>query len=325
VTPFALAKAGHIADAVAAGAAGLRFIAGGTTLVDLMRIGVEQPPCLLDINRLPLDFILVTDDGVRIGALMRMSDVAAHPAVLRDYPAIATALLEGASPQLRNMASIGGNLLQRVRCPYFRDMTAACNKRVPGAGCASIGGFNRTQAIFGTSSACIATHPSDVAVAFVALDARLRVQGAAGQRAFDVEGLFRLPGYTPHLEHNLNPGELLLGVDVPAAAHARRSCYLKVRDRSSYEFALVSVAAGLDIDGNRIRSARLAAGGVGTRPWRFREAEELVVGQLANPDTWHRAAEKCIEAAAPAAQNAFKVELLRRIVIRALTRVAGAQ
>ena len=204
-------------------------------------------------------------------------------------------------------------------------MTAACNKRVPAAGCASIGGFNRTQALFGTSAACIATPPSDVAVAFVALDARLRVRGTDGERAFDVEELFRLPGYTPHLEHNLNPGDLILGIGVPAATHARRSCYLKVRDRASYEFALVSVAAGLDIDGPRVRSVRLAAGGVGTRPWRFREAEELVVGQLANSDTWHRAAEKCIEGAVPAGQNAFKVELLRRMVIRALTRVAGAE
>ena len=323
--PFTLARAGHIEDAVTAGVGGQRFIAGGTTLVDLMRIGVEQPPRLLDINALPLDFIHATDAGLQIGALTRMSEVAAHPAVMRDYPAISTALLEGASPQLRNMASIAGNLLQRVRCPYFRDMTAACNKRVPGTGCASIDGFNRTQAVFGTSSACIATHPSDVAVAFVALDARLRVQGTTGQRVFDVEDLFHLPGYTPHREHDLNPGELILGVEVPAANHARRSCYLKVRDRSSYEFALVSVAAGLDIDGHRIRAVRLAAGGVGTRPWRFREAEALVTGQLANADTWQRAAEKCIEAAAPAAQNGFKVELLRRIVIRALTRVASDQ
>ena len=323
--PFTFARTGLVVDAVAAGATGLRFIAGGTTLVDLMRLGVEQPPRLLDINTLPLDFIRATDAGLQIGALMRMSTVAAHPTVMRDYPAISTALLEGASPQLRNMASIGGNLLQRVRCPYFRDTTAACNKRVPGTGCASIGGFNRTQAIFGTSAACIATHPSDVAVAFVALDAQLHVHGADGERAFDVEDLFRLPGDTPHLEHNLNPGELILRVDVPAAAHARRSCYLKVRDRSSYEFALVSVAAGLDMDGHRIRSVRLAAGGVGTRPWRFREAEALVVGAPAHPDTWHRAAEKCIEAAAPAAQNGFKVELLRRMLIRALTRVASAQ
>jgi len=323
--PFTFARTGLVVDAVAAGATGLRFIAGGTTLVDLMRLGVEQPPRLLDINTLPLDFIRATDAGLQIGALMRMSNVAAHPTVMRDYPAISTALLEGASPQLRNMASIGGNLLQRVRCPYFRDTTAACNKRVPGTGCASIGGFNRTQAIFGTSAACIATHPSDVAVAFVALDAQLHVHGADGERAFDVEDLFRLPGDTPHLEHNLNPGELILRVDVPAAAHARRSCYLKVRDRSSYEFALVSVAAGLDMDGHRIRSVRLAAGGVGTRPWRFREAEALVVGAPAHADTWHRAAEKCIEAAAPAAQNGFKVELLRRMLIRALTRVASAQ
>ncbi len=321
---FSFAKTGQLEEAVAAGGAGWRFIAGGTTLVDLMRIGVEQPPWLLDINALPLNGIRVSVAGAQIGALARMSDVASHPELMRDYPAISTALLEGATPQLRNMASIGGNLLQRVRCPYFRDLTARCNKRVPGTGCASLDGFNRGQAIFGTSAFCIATHPSDVAVAFVALDARMTARGLAGDRVLNVEDLFCLPGETPQFEHNLMPGELILGVEVPAAAHARRSCYLKVRDRASYEFALVSVAAAIAVEAGRIRSVRLAAGGVGTKPWRFREAEALLLGRESNQDTWHRAAAKCIEGAAPASQNGFKVELLRRTIIRALARIGGA-
>jgi xanthine dehydrogenase YagS FAD-binding subunit len=318
VTPFSFAKAESLDAAVSAGASGARFIAGGTTLVDLMRIGVETPAQLLDINALPLDGIRVTAAGLAIGALTRMSELAAHPIVMREYPAISAALVEGATPQLRNMASIGGNLLQRVRCPYFRDTTAACNKRSPGAGCASIGGFNRTQAILGTSGACIAAHPSDVAVAFVALDARVHVRGVTGARELALEELFRLPGETPHVEHNLEPGDVIVGVEVPATAYARNSCYVKIRDRASYEFALVSVAAAIETDGGRIRTARLAAGGVGTTPWRFRRAEALLAARMPDEDAWSAAADACVAGAVPASQNGFKVQLLRRTVQRAL-------
>jgi xanthine dehydrogenase YagS FAD-binding subunit len=323
VTPFSFAKADSVDAAVSAGALGARFVAGGTTLVDLMRIGVENPPQLLDINALPLDGIRVTDAGLTIGALTRMSELAAHPIVMREYPSISAALVEGATPQLRNMASIGGNLLQRARCPYFRDPTAACNKRAPGAGCASSGGFNRTQAIFGTSGACIAAHPSDLAVALVALDARIRVRGVAGARELAVEELFRLPGETPHVEHNLEPGDLIVAVEVPATAYARNSCYIKVRDRASYEFALVSVAAAIETHGGRIRTARLAAGGVGTTPWRFREAEALLAARMPDDAAWSQAADACIAGAVPATQNGFKVELLRRTVRRALAQAGG--
>ena len=247
-----------------------------------------------------------------------MAEVAAHPATKRLHPVIAEALLEGASPQLRNMASIGGNLLQRVRCPYFRQLDAACNKRQPGSGCAAIDGINHGHAIFGTSDKCVATHPSDLAVALVALDAVMKVRGANGEREFSVEQLYRLPGDTPHLEHTLRPGELIVEIRVPHGPYARRARYLKVRDRASYEFALVSIAAALDLQEGRIRSARLAAGGVGTMPWRLRMVEAALIGQRADRETFQVVADLAVKNARPLADNAYKVELLRRTVVRAL-------
>lgn len=305
-------------EALAAAAEGARFLAGGTTLVDLMREEVEHPQSLVDINRLPLREIKSDTTGIVIGALARMSDVGEHPLVAREQPLIVEALLEGASPQLRNMASIGGNLMQRVRCPYFRTLDAPCNKRTPGSGCAAIEGLNNIHAIFGTSKHCIATHPSDLAVALVALDATVRVRGSNGPREFPVEDLYRLPGDTPHLEHTLLPGELIVEVAVPHGAYAKRARYLKVRDRASYEFALVSVGAALDLDGDLIRGVRLAAGGVGTKPWRLRESEKAIAGRRTGRESWELAAARAIEGATPLSGNEYKVELLRRAVIRSL-------
>jgi xanthine dehydrogenase YagS FAD-binding subunit len=241
--PFSYHAARSEQEALSAVATGARYLAGGTTLVDLMREEIERPHALIDINQLPLRSIKLEADGLVIGAVARMADVADHPLVAREQPLIVEALLEGASPQLRNMASIGGNLMQRVRCPYFRALDAPCNKRQPGSGCAAIDGVNRNHAIFGTSENCVATHPSDLAVALVALDAVVRTRGARGGREFPVEELYRLPGDTPHIEHTLEPGEVIVEVFLPHGAYARRACYLKVRDRASYEFALDEVAS----------------------------------------------------------------------------------
>ena len=309
--PFTLEKAGNLEAAIAAGAAGARYIAGGTTLVDLMRDEVERPERLIGGIR-------IDGDDLVVGALARMADVAADDNVQRLQPLIAESLIEGASPQLRNMASMGGNLLQRVRCPYFRMLDAACNKRTPGSGCAAIEGVNAGHAILGTSDACVATHPSDVAVALVALDATMRVRGPHGERSFPVEELFRLPGETPHLEHTLLPGELIVEIRVPGGAHARRARYLKVRDRASYEFALVSAAAALDIDGGVIREARIAVGGVGTRPWRLRTCEAALVGRKPDRAAFEEAAQLATEGVRPLHHNAFKVALLPRTIVRAL-------
>ena len=317
--PFALGKAHSADEAIAAAAAGGRYIAGGTTLIDLMREEVERPERLIDINALPLGGVRVEGGGdLVIGALARMAEVAAHPDVLRLQPLIAESLIEGASPQLRNMASIGGNLLQRVRCPYFRMLDAGCNKRTPGSGCAAIDGLNAGHAILGTSDHCVATHPSDLAVALVALDATMRVRGPQGERSLPVEELYRLPGDTPHLEHTLLPGELIVEVRVPGGARSRRARYLKVRDRASYEFALVSAAVALDVEGGVIRSARIAAGGVGTRPWRMRACEELLVGRPPERKAFEAAAEVAVQGARPLQHNRYKVELLPRTIVRAL-------
>jgi xanthine dehydrogenase YagS FAD-binding subunit len=316
--PFSFEKARTEQDAIRAAAAGGRYIAGGTTLIDLMRDEVERPERLIDINALPMGGVRVDGADLVIGALARMAEVAAHPDTLRLQPLIAETLIEGASPQLRNMASIGGNLLQRVRCPYFRMLDAACNKRDPGSGCAAIEGINGGHAILGTSDQCVATHPSDLAVSLVALDATMRVRGAEGERSLLVEELYRLPGDTPHLEHTLHPGELILEVRVPGGPHARRARYLKVRDRASYEFALVSTAAALDIEGGVIRQARLAAGGVGTRPWRLRASEQALTGKAPNRQAFEAAAQLALEGARPLSGNRYKVELLPRTVVRAL-------
>jgi xanthine dehydrogenase YagS FAD-binding subunit len=262
--------------------------------------------------------IRLDGDKLVLGALARMADVAADPATRQAQPLIVEALLEGASPQLRNMASIGGNLLQRVRCPYFRSLDAACNKRDPGSGCAAIDGINGGHAILGTSDHCVATHPSDLAVALVALDGVVLLRGSEGERRLRVEELYRLPGDTPHLEHTLDPGELIVAVEVPHGAYAAGARYLKVRDRASYEFALVSVAAALEVEEGVVRAARLAAGGVGTMPWRLRRCEDALIGQRAGRAAWQAAADLATEGARPLSGNHFKVELLRRTVVRAL-------
>jgi xanthine dehydrogenase YagS FAD-binding subunit len=318
VFPFTLEKASNVDQAIRAAVAGARYIAGGTTLIDLMREEVERPDRLVDINTLPLASIHADGPDLLIGALARMADVASHPETQRLQPLIAEALIEGASPQLRNMASIGGNLLQRVRCPYFRMLDASCNKRDPGSGCAAIGGLHGGHAILGTSDRCIAAHPSDLAVALVALEATLRVRGPIGERVFPVEQLFRLPQDTPHLEHTLAPGELIVEVRVPGARHARRARYLKVRDRSSYEFAVVSAAVALDISDGVIEAARIACGGVGTRPWRMRECEEAVIGKPPDRQTFESAARLAVVGATPLPGNRYKVGLLPRTIVRAL-------
>jgi xanthine dehydrogenase YagS FAD-binding subunit len=315
--PFTLEKASGVEQAIAAAAGGGRYIAGGTTLVDLMREEVERPERLIDINALPLGGVRVEGGALVIGALARMAEVAAHPDVRRLWPLIAESLIEGASPQLRNMASIGGNLLQRVRCPYFRMLDAPCNKRTPGAGCAALDGLNAGHAILGTSDHCVATHPSDLAVALVALDATLRVRGPEGERSFPVEDLFRLPGDTPHLEHSLRPQELIVELRVPGGALGGGR-YLKVRDRASYEFALVSAAAALTVEGGTIREARLAAGGVGTRPWRLRACEEALVGRAPERAVFAAAAEHAVQDARPLHHNHYKLDLLPRTIVRAL-------
>ncbi|WP_026613816.1 FAD binding domain-containing protein [Ensifer aridi] len=316
--PFVLEKPQSTEDAIAAAASGARYIAGGTTLVDLMREEVEGPERLVDINKLPLGGIRVEGEDLVIGALARMAEVAADPNVQRLQPLIAESLIEGASPQLRNMASMGGNLLQRVRCPYFRMLDAGCNKRTPGSGCAAIEGLNAGHAILGTSDHCVATHPSDVAVALVALDATMRVRGSKGERSFPVEELFRLPGDTPHLEHTLLPGELIMEIRVAGGPHSHRARYLKVRDRASYEFALVSAAVALSIEGGVIRQARLAVGGVGTRPWRLRNCEAALAGKRPERQAFEEAAQLATQGARPLHHNQFKVELLPRTIVRAL-------
>jgi xanthine dehydrogenase YagS FAD-binding subunit len=316
--PFALEKARSADEAIAAAAAGGRYIAGGTTLIDLMREEVERPERLIDINALSLGGVRVEGGDLVIGALARMAEVAADPAVLRLQPLIAESLIEGASPQLRNMASIGGNLLQRVRCPYFRMLDASCNKRTPGSGCAALDGLNAGHAILGTSDHCVATHPSDLAVALVALEATMRVRGPRGERSFPVEEIYRLPGDTPHLEHTLLPGELIVEVRVPGGAHSRRARYLKVRDRASYEFALVSAAAALAIEDGTITLARLAVGGVGTRPWRLRACEAALVGRKPERPAFEAAAGLATQGARPLKHNHYKVELLPRTIVRAL-------
>lgn len=293
------------------------FLAGGTTLVDLMKLDVLTPRQVVDINGLPLRGI-DTGDGLRIGALERMSDIAAHPGV---YPVISRALLLSASQQLRNMASIGGNLMQRTRCTYFRDVATPCNKREPGSGCPAISGANRMHAVLGTSERCVATHASDVAVALVALDARLRLAGSAGSRTVPLADFYRLPGATPEVENDLRPGELIAEIVVPRLDWASRSTYVKVRDRQSYEFALCSAAVAVDVRGSRIADARVAAGGVATAPWRLDAVEAALRGAPATPETFENAAAAAAEGATPLSANGFKVSLLKRTIVRALLEV----
>ncbi|CAM3557582.1 xanthine dehydrogenase family protein subunit M [Mycobacterium frederiksbergense] len=321
--PFTFAKAVDESGALSAGTAGARYVAGGTTLIDLMRETVERPERVIDINALPYRDIDLQRTRLRVGSLVRMTDMAAHPGVREQFPVLSQALELSASAQLRNMASIGGNLLQRPRCLYFRDVSAACNRRTPGAGCSAIGGHNRTHAILGTSDACVATHPSDLAVALIALDAVLIVRGPDGESMVPLADFYRQPGSTPDRENNLAEGHLIVAIEVPVTPEARRSGYLKVRDRESYEFALTSVAAAMDIRNGSIRIARVAAGGVGTVPWRLPAVERALAGRPANAATWRAAAALAAEGARPLSDNTFKVPLLQRAVERQLATVAG--
>lgn len=303
---------------------GARFIGGGTNLVDLMKFNVETPARVIDINSLPLQKIEpLADGGLRIGALVRNSDLAYHPTVREHYPVLSEALLSGASPQLRNMATVGGNLLQRTRCPYFYDVVFPCNKRAPGSGCSAMDGYNRSHAILGISEACIATHPSDMCVALTALDAVIHVQGPKRTRTIPIAGFHLLPGDTPEKENTLEPGELITAVDLPFLPYARRSWYLKVRDRASYEFALASAAVVLDIQDKEIRAARIALGGVGTKPWRSPEAEGALTGASMGEQTYRAAAEAALKDARPHHYNAFKIELAKRTLISALIIAGG--
>ncbi len=301
-----------------------KFIAGGTNLLDLMKENVERPLRLIDITRLPLAEIQAgTDGGLRLGALVTNTDLAYDQQVERRYPLLSKAILAGASPQLRNMATVGGNLMQRTRCYYFYDTATPCNKRDPGAGCSALHGFNRIHAILGASEQCIATHPSDMCVALAALEAVVRVTGPDGDRAIPFAEFHRLPGDTPHIDTNLRPGEIITAVDLPAKGFPEHNAYLKVRDRASYAFALVSVAAALEMDGHTIKEARLAMGGVAHKPWRDRQAEDLLRGNGATRESFGRAAEALLRDARGYGQNNFKVELAKRAIVRALSQAAG--
>jgi xanthine dehydrogenase YagS FAD-binding subunit len=324
---FKLTRATDPAQAVATAAkaktaqqgAEIRFIGGGTTLIDLMKLNVEQPQTLVDINRLPFDKIeALPDGGLTIGAVVRNSDLAYHPLVRKNYAVLSEAILSGASAQLRNMATTAGNLLQRTRCMYFRATDMPCNKREPGTGCAAIGGANRSLAILGTSEHCIATNPSDMNVAMAALEATIHVRGTKGERSIPIADFHVLPGNTPHRETVLEPGDLITHVTLPPPAPGSRSFYLKLRDRASYEFALASAAVVVTVANGKVTRARIALGGVGTKPWRSTEAEAELTNQTATEDTFRKAAEAALRGAKPQSENGFKVELAKRCLIHAL-------
>jgi xanthine dehydrogenase YagS FAD-binding subunit len=326
---FSYERATATKGAIHAGAArGAKFLAGGTNLVDLMKYGVESPTTLIDINHLELKEIVAgPDGGVRVGALVKNSDLADHPLIKAQYPLLSQALLSGASPQLRNMATTGGNLLQRTRCYYFTDISfPACNKRDPGSGCAAIKGYNRIHAILGqtdkgstSGESCIATNPSDMNVAMAALGAKVEVEGPKSKRAVPFSEFHRLPGSTPWLDTTLRPDELIVAVTLPPAKFAKNAYYLKIRDRNSYAFALISVAAGLELDGGLIKSAGLALGGVALKPWRDTEAEKALVGKPVGPEAFQQAAGILLHNAKGYEHNAFKIEMAKQGVVRALT------
>ncbi len=330
---FAFSRAANPAGAVAAASqaktaqqgADVRFVAGGTTLLDLMKLNVETPARVIDINRLSLDTIEATPEGgLKIGATVRNSDLAHHPAVERDYAALSQALLAGASAQLRNMATTAGNLLQRTRCMYFRDTAMPCNKREPGTGCPAITGSNRSLAILGTSEHCIATNPSDMCVAMAALEATIHVQGPKSSRAIPIADFHLLPGSTPNRETVLEPGDLITHVILPPPVAGNKQVYLKLRDRASYEFALASAAVVITVANGNVTRARVALGGVGTKPWRSPEAEAALVGQAANQENFRKAAEAALRDAKPHSENGFKIELAKRCLTHALHMAATA-
>jgi xanthine dehydrogenase YagS FAD-binding subunit len=329
--PFSLERPRDLAAALALRAqagrndASAEYISGGTDMVQLLQEDVRRPERLVSLAGLLDNRIEVGPNGLRIGAAATMAEVATHAAVAEQFPVIAEALLNSASPQVRNQATIGGNVLQRTRCPYFRDVGyATCNKRAPGSGCAAIGGENRWHAVLGTSDNCIAAHASDLAVALVALDATLEVHGAARQRLVLLNDLYRLPGTTPHIETVLEPGELIAAITIPPNPAARRSHYLKVRDRASFEFAVVSAAVALDMEATRIRQARVALGGVGTRPWRVPRVEAALAGTNLEPATLRSAAARAAEGVQGRGHNDFKIELMQRAIVRAVE-TAGAR
>jgi xanthine dehydrogenase YagS FAD-binding subunit len=322
---FQYSRPSDVADAVRQIAADptAKFIAGGTNLIDLMKEEVERPTRLIDISRLALKKVEETGGGgLRIGALVPNSDLAYHPLVEQRYPVLASAVLAGASQQLRNMASTGGNLLQRTRCAYFYDTATPCNKREPGSGCSAIKGINRMHAILGTSDACIATHPSDMCVALAMLEATVHVTGAAGERTIAFADFHRLPGDTPQRDTNLLPDEIITAVELPAQGFAKNYTYLKIRDRLSYAFALVSVAVGLELDGDTIKQARFALGGVAHKPWRDQTAAATLRGQAPNAGNFGRAADVLLREAKGFEHNSFKIDLARRAIVRALTQAA---
>lgn len=329
--PFVLERPRDLSAALASGAqagrndARAEYIAGGTDMVQLLQEDVRRPERLVSLAGLLDNRIEVVAQGLTIGASATMAEVAAHPAVVEQFPVISEALLNSASPQVRNQATIGGNLLQRSRCPYFRDVGyAGCNKRAPGSGCAAIGGENRWHAVLGTSENCIAANPSDLAVALVALDGSVEVRGPNGQRTVPLIELHRLPGDTPHIETVLEPGEVIAAITVPASTASRRSHYLKVRDRASFEFAVVSAAVALDMNGSRIRQAHVALGGVGTKPWRVPRVEAALAGASLDPATLRMAATLAAEGARGHGHNDFKIELMQRAIVRAVE-TAGAR
>ena len=309
----------------AVGAPSAKFLAGGTNLIDLMKSDVEHPARLIDITRLPLARIeALPDGGLRLGALARNTDTADHPLVREKYPLLAQAILAGATPQLRNMATNGGNLMQRTRCYYFMDAAfPQCNKRVPGSGCGALDGFNRLHAILGASDQCIATHPSDMCVALAALEARIQVQSFAGSRTIPMTEFHRLPGNAPDRDTNLNADELIVAIDLPPSPYANHACYLKLRDRASYAFALVSVAAALDLDGDRVRSARIALGGVAHKPWRADGAENWLRDKQLDQENFQGAAEMALRDARAYRHNGFKIEMAKHAVARALAAAGG--
>jgi xanthine dehydrogenase YagS FAD-binding subunit len=323
---FDYARAQSVADAVRLIGAdpAAKFIAGGTNVVDLMKYDVEKPSRLIDISRLPLRTVEeTTEGGLRIGALVPNSDLAYHPLIEARYPLLASAILAGASQQLRNMASTGGNLMQRTRCAYFYDVATPCNKREPGSGCSAIEGLNRGHAILGTSESCVATHPSDMCVALRALDAAVHVTGAAGDRAIPIADFHRLPGDTPQIDTNLRPNEIITAIELPPQGFASNYSYLKIRDRLSYAFALVSVAAAVELEGNTIRQARFALGGVAHKPWRDPDAEARLTGRAPSEANFSRAADVFLRDAKGLKHNQFKIDLARRAIVRTLTQAAN--
>ena len=324
MTPFSYARAEDAPAAIAlAATTGSKYLAGGTNLVDLMREGIEQPAALVDVTGLSRTITVQDDGGLLIGAAVTNTALAAHRHVRSHFPMLARAILSGASGQIRNVATVGGNILQRTRCGYFYDATARCNKRAPGAGCDAVGGFNRIHAVLGASSACVATHPSDMAVALAALDAVVHLAGPQGTRTLPFVDFHLLPGDTPDMETMLHPGELIVAIELPALGLAAHSTYRKVRDRASYAFALVSVAAALDLVDGRISDVRLALGGVAPKPWRARRAEEMLRGQPVSAAVFQAAATAELADAAPLRDNGFKIELARRTMFAVLTDLAG--